>query len=472
MVQVCREARMVRQKGVLTTAFWKQVVFLHPRNRAWFLALFLSATGCQGGLDLRGPTLEIEQGRPVGLAPSAVLISAADASGVSSLIIKQRDTTTEKLLLDREYSPAASSVTEELLLSAAVDVSFQNQILLLITARDSAGHITSQEVAVPFSDKVPEISIVSAPSSLTEGEPAIAVVRAKGDSIESVGLMFGSTTLPGTRLKSLKMDGADDQFVILFSAPLADERSSIRAYSRNSALNTNSVPLPTSVRSAPTQDKRIRMKNAEIADLIASTTDLLSREAVLLNPALTFSSKGLSPETPRNSFFGPVFDIYKAALGRLLRRKTSSYEQALSPLLKPKGDLIAPFGSRITIVAEDGDYPLGLLPFEIREVGGASVESIGEGRVLFNEHLGPLGSFVGVDMGMGLIITYGFLESSSLSIGARVLPRGIIGIPHRRPGASFGTYFLGAFIGGRAANPAPFSDKDWFQSTIGKLLTQ
>lgn len=470
MRQAFRGTRPVRQNADQTTDVRSEDLLRPPRNRAWFLMLLLAVGGCQNGFDLWGPTIAIEQDRPIGLAPTPVLVSAVDNKGVVALTVKLRDSDTQRLLLNRAYEPASPSVTEELLLSSAVDVSPQNQIILVVTARDSSGHTTSQEVAVPYSEKVPEVSVVSAPSSLNQGDPAVAIIQAKGEAIESAGLMVGSTTIPGMRLGNLKMGAAPDHFLVLFSAPTADDRSALRAYGRNSALNTHSVPVSVSVLPNQPPDKRIRMKDDEIAELISSTTSSLRRETNLLDSSVIFSKTGLDLGTPFNAFFGPIFEVNKSWLTRLLRRKTSSYDYMKAALLEPAGGLIAPLASRITILSNDKEYPLGPLPFEVRELGSLSVESVGEGRVLFNENLGPLGTVVGVDMGMGLVVAYGLLESSPLSVGTRVVSRSRIGVPHRRPGASFGTYLIGAFIGGRPANLANFSDEEWFQLAIGKHL--
>ena len=62
-------------------------------------------------------------------------------------------------------------------------------------------------------------------------------------------------------------------------------------------------------------------------------------------------------------------------------------------------------------------YRTGSMPFQLREGDATSVKSIGQGTVVFNEHLGPLGNAVGVDSGSGLVLVYGLLESSPLSLG-------------------------------------------------------
>lgn len=458
---------MVRQNATLVMERREKRLAYSPRTKACSLVLLLAVLGCQGGFDMWGPTIDIEQDQPVGLAPTSVLVSAADSNGVVSLTIKQRD---GSVLLDQTYSPAAPSISEELLLSAAVDISPENQLLLAVTAQDSSGHTTSREIAIPYSEKIPEVSVVNAPQSLTVGEPAIAIIQAKGEGVEAAGLMFGSTIIPGIRLTKLNIRGSSDQFLTLFSPAAVDERSSLRAYGRNSALNTRSIPISTSILPAQVEDRRIRMREEEIVRLVSSTTPFLRRETNLLDPSVVFSKEGLDPKTARSSFFGSVLEVNKSGLSRLLRRKTGQSDYFKSALLKPIGQLLAPFNSRITILTDDLEYPLGSFPFQIWEIGAPSVESIGEGRVLFNETLGPLGTVVGVDMGMGLVITYGLLESSTLSIGTRILPRTIMGIPHRRPGANFGIYALGAFVSGYPANPAHFSDPDWFESTIGKHM--
>lgn len=427
-------------------------------------------SGCRGSFNFWGPSISLQQERPVGLAPAAVVITAQDADGVSAISVKQKTSSGEKVVLNQGYSSPTQSVSEEVYLRVANESLSEAQFILEVTAQDARGRESRKEYAVPFSNEVPTVSVVIAPSSAREGEPVIAVIKSNSENLESAGLLIGSRTVIGTPLRQLGRGGPANLFLAPFAISSHKEAASIRAFARNAAFNTKSEPIPVSFTPILKESRRIRMRHEEITQLISSTKTLLRPEASLYAPSAVFSDQGLDSKTPLDSFFGPFLDLSKAAINRFLAQKLDTYTYPRRPLLRPAGLVIAPFGSHISVVTGNREFELGSMPFEYHETSSSLVDAIGSGTVVFNQNLGPLGTVVGVDSGLGIVVVYGLLEKSSLSPGAQVVAPSIIGAPLRRSGSSYGNYFVGAFLGGVPINPKYLFDEKWFSSHLGEYV--
>lgn len=435
-----------------------------------FAILILGPLGCRDGLQLWGSSISLQQLRPVGLAPSPVVVTVGDSEGIRSMRVQRVDGNRKKNILSQSYSPPARPAVEELLLSVASDPPSRGQMILRIAVEDAQGNQSSQDFAIPHSDETPKISLFKGPQSLIEAEPAVAIIQTSGEGIESAGIMIGTRKIPGVPISLRGSAGKADKFLTLFVPPSASDGSTIRIYAQNRALNTASTPLGVAVRSASAPEKTIKMRQDDVADMITSSVSLLRRESNLYDASLKFQGETLSAETSLKQFFGSFLDLNLAIIPRLLAVKPRSSTTLKGPLSKPWGRLVAPFRSRWTIVTDSETYRTGSMPFQLREGDATSVKSIGQGTVVFNEHLGPLGNAVGVDSGSGLVLVYGLLESSPLSLGSRVIVGANIGKPRRYIGQNVGRYLLAAFINGEAVNPAPFYNKEWIESSLNLYL--
>jgi len=427
-------------------------------------------SGCQGSFNFWGPSISLQQERPVGLAPAAVVITAQDADGISLISVKQKSSSGEKIVLHQVYSSPTQSASEEVYLSVANESLSEAQFTLEVTAQDARGRESRKEYAVPFSNEVPAVSVVTAPSLAREGEPVMTVIKSNPENLESAGLLIGSRTVVGIPLRQLGRGGPANLFLAPFAISSHKEAASLRAFARNAAFNTKSEPISVSFTPTLKENRRIRMKPEEINQLISATKSLLRPEASLYAPSAIFSDQGLDSKTPLTSFFGPFLDLSKAAINRFLGQKLNPYGYPRKPFLRPAGLLIAPFGSHISVVTDDREFQLGSMPFEYHETSSSVVDAIGNGTVLFNQNLGPLGTVVGVDSGLGIVVVYGLLEKSSLSPGAQVVAPSIIGTPLRRSGSGYGNYFVGAFLGGVPINPKYLFDEEWFSSHLGEYV--
>lgn len=437
-----------------------------------FLGGLFLLSGCRNSFNFWGPSISLQQERPVGLAPAAILVTATDADGISSLSVKQKTSTGEKLILNHVYSSPAQTTSEEIYVSVAAEPATAKQFILEITALDAKGRNARKEYAVPFNNHIPSVSVVTAPSTVREGEPAIAVVKSNPENLESAGLIIGTRTIAGTPLSRLGRGGPANLFLVLFTIASQREAASVRAYARNSAFNTDSEPVSVSFAASSHEDRRIKMKQQEISFLLSSTKALLRSEAKVLSPSLVFSDTGLDSSVPPSAFFGSFLELNNTAIKRFLAQKLNSYLYPKRPLLRPSGLVVAPFSSRIIVVGDEREYELGLMPFEFHETTSTVVEGIGEGTVVFSQNLGPLGTVVGVDVGLGIVVVYGLLEKSPLTPGARVFPSSIIGSPLHRSGSGYGNYFVGAYLGGVPIDPKYLSDDSWFSTRLEKHFTQ
>jgi murein DD-endopeptidase MepM/ murein hydrolase activator NlpD len=443
-----------------------------PRRRISpiiFGTIFVFA-GCRGSFNFWGPSISLQQERPVGLAPAAIVITAQDADGISLISVRQKSSSGEKVVLNQVYSSPTKSASEEVYLSVANESLSEAQFILEVTAQDARGRESRKEYAVPFNNEVPSVSVVTAPSLAREGEPVIAVIKSNSENLESAGLLIGSRTVVGIPLRQLGRGGPANLFLATFALASHKEAASVRAFARNAAFNTKSEPITVSFTPILKESRRIRMKSEEINQLISATKSVLRPEASLYAPSAIFSDQGLDSKTPLSSFFGPFLELSRAAINRFLAQKLNSFGYPRKPLLRPAGLLIAPFGSHISVVTDNGEFQLGSMPFEYHETSSSVVDAIGSGTVIFNQNLGPLGTVVGVDSGLGIVLVYGLLEKSSLSPGAQVSTPSIIGTPLRRSGSSYGNYFVGAFLGGVPINPKYLFDEKWFSSHLGDYV--
>ena len=432
-----------------------------PRRRISpiiFGTIFVFA-GCRGSFNFWGPSISLQQERPVGLSPAAIVITAQDADGISLISVRQKSSSGEKVVLNQVYSSPTKSASEEVYLSVANESLSEAQFILEVTAQDARGRESRKEYAVPFNNEVPSVSVVTAPSLAREGEPVIAVIKSNSENLESAGLLIGSRTVVGIPLRQLGRGGPANLFLATFALASHKEAASVRAFARNAAFNTKSEPITVSFTPILKESRRIRMKSEEINQLISATKSVLRPEASLYAPSAIFSDQGLDSKTPLSSFFGPFLELSRAAINRFLAQKLNSFGYPRKPLLRPAGLLIAPFGSHISVVTDNGEFQLGSMPFEYHETSSSVVDAIGSGTVIFNQNLGPLGTVVGVDSGLGIVLVYGLLEKSSLSPGAQVSTPSIIGTPLRRSGSSYGNYFVGAFLGGVPINPKYLFDE-------------
>lgn len=437
-----------------------------------FLGGLFLLSGCRNSFNFWGPSISLQQERPVGLAPAAILITARDDDGISNLSVRQKTSTGERLILNHVYSLPTPITSEEIYVSVAAEPANAKQFILEITATDAKGRNARKEYAVPFSKNTPSVSVVTAPSTVREGEPAIAILKSTSDNLESAGLIIGTRTIPGIPLSRLGRGGPANLFLVLFTATSQREAASVRAYARNSAFNTNSEPISLSFTSSSHENRRIRMRQQEISFLVSSTKSLLRSEATVLSPALIFSDKGLDSSVTPSAFFGSFLELNNAAIKRFLSQKVNSYSYPKKPMLRPSGLVVAPFFSRIILVGNEREYELGPMPFEFHETTSNVVEGIGEGTVVFSQNLGPLGTVVGVDVGLGIVLVYGLLEKSTLTPGARVSPSSIVGSPLRKSGSGYGNYFVGAYLGGVPIDPKYLSDDAWFSTRLEKHFTQ
>ncbi len=435
-----------------------------------FAILTLGSLGCRDGLQLWGSSISLQQLRPVGLAPSPVIVTVGDSQGIRSMTVQRVDGKRKKTILSQSYSPPAQPAVEELLLSVASDPPSQGQLILRVAVEDGQGNQSSQDFAIPHSDETPGISLFKGPQSLTEAEPAVAIIQTSGEGVESAGIMIGTRKIPGIPISLRGSAGRADKFLTLFAPPSASDGSTIRIYAQNRALNTASTPLGIAVRSASAPEKTIRMRQDDVLGMISASVSLLRRESNLYDASLLFQGETLSPETSLKQFFGSFLEVNLAVISRLLAVKPRLPTPLKGPLTKPSGRLVAPFRSRLTIATETESFRTSPMPFQLREGEATGVKSIGQGTVVFNEHLGPLGNAVGVDSGSGLVLVYGLLESSPLSLGSRVIVGANIGKPQRHFGQNVGRYLIGAFINGNPINLAPFYNKEWIESSLSPYL--
>jgi murein DD-endopeptidase MepM/ murein hydrolase activator NlpD len=437
-------------------------------------------------LELRSPSIHVNTtSHGLSLAGSSIEIKFADeGSGLDTykIGIRQAGEVQESGLSSGDLR-GANQHTLRLVLPAAETNLFQGEAKIYISVSDRSlwGNTSRYEYAFQIDLDRPTVELVNAIPEVLQGGAYLLVARV-ADNLQRVdmGLRIGSHIFKSYPAKGLDRVFDDPNlYVIPFTYPL-DEDPMVETptvFAEDVAGNGVTIPLK-SLRVVPRQPVQVdvnvtqRYLQDSVKHILAQNKPVLDQFLGQLGVAsflLKDGGGGADEFRILNEYLVPLFE--RKLYSRIAASRFDRYW--FRPFFRPSGRIKSRFMALENYV--DGNASIGkrlskgyVIQLPPRE---SSVQSLGDGVVMYTGDCGHNGRCVAIDHGLGIVSVFGMLEGSLVRVGERVEAGQLVGKGTLAYGLESGRrYYVELDVQGVAVEIRDWWSAEWFTEHISGVI--
>jgi murein DD-endopeptidase MepM/ murein hydrolase activator NlpD len=437
-------------------------------------------------LEFRAPTIHVNTSfHGLSLAGSSIEIKFVDTgSGLDTykIRIKQAGGAQESVLSSGNLRGAHEHTLRLVLPGAETSLSQgEAKIFISVSDRSLWGRISTYEYAFQIDLDRPTIELVNVIPEVFQGGAYLLVARV-ADNLQRVdmGLRIGSHIFKSYPAKGLDRVFDDPNlYVIPFTYPV-DEDPAVEmptVFAEDVAGNGVTIPLK-SLQVVPREAVQVDVSVTQ-RYLQDNVKHVLTENKVFLDQFL--GQLGVKSFLPKDGGASPNdFTILNEYLVPLFERKLYSQIAAsrfdrywFRPFFKPTGRIKSRFMALENYV--DGDVSIGkrlskgyVIQLPPRE---SSVQSLGDGVVMYSGDCGHNGRCVAIDHGLGIVSVFGMLEASLVRVGERIEAGQIVGQGTLSSGLEVGRrYYVELDVQGVPVEIRDWWNADWFAEHISGVI--
>ncbi len=375
---------------------------------------------------------------------------------------------TQAVLLDD--SPKLSEASYKLKVEPAESGFKDGQALVLIEARSGFMKKTRQKISAVIDTHPPILTVLKAPSVLTEGSTGLAALRVKdADSVyislgeriftafrmEPQGVPKDSETLPDGRV--IKKRKSASTVLSFFPAPYGVTDTDIfYAVAEDKAGNKTIKTLPTRIRKSKFRKSSISISDGFIKRVVLP---LLNRPDIE-DPVEAFK---IVNEQWRQKSHRDLLTICSMSGSRIL------WNGRFLQLRNSK--VMATYGDERTYIYNGDEISSSVhLGYDLASHANAPVRAANSGIVRFAGDLGIYGNTIIIDHGLGVMSLYGHMSVLDAKEGEKVNKGDVIGRTGSTGLAGGDHLHFGILIHGYEVSPIYWWDPKWIKVNITEYL--
>jgi murein DD-endopeptidase MepM/ murein hydrolase activator NlpD len=437
-------------------------------------------------LELKAPSIHVTAtSHGLSLAGSSMEIKFADkASGldVYKVTIKQAGGA-QSTVLSSGSLRGAHEHTLRLVLPGIESNLSQGEARMSISVSDRSlwGNTSTYDYVFQVDLDRPTVELVNVIPEVLQGGAYLLVARV-ADNLQRVdlGLRIGSHIFKSYPAKGLDRAFDDPNlYVVPFTYPIDEDPASEipTVFAEDVAGNGVTIPL-RSLHIVPRQPVEVdvnvtqRYLQDNVKQVLLENREILDQFIGQLGGA-SFLPKndGTPPDefTILNEYLVPLFErrLYSQIAGSRFDRYW------FRPFFKPSGRIRSRFMALENYV--NGDASIGkrlskgyVIQLPSRE---STVQSLGDGVVMYTGNCGHIGGCVAIDHGLGIVSVFGMLEGTLVRVGERIEAGQVLGKGTLSSGPDIGRhYYVELDIQGVAAEIRDWWNSEWFSAHISGVI--
>lgn len=378
----------------------------------------------------------------LGLEPLRFSFDVTDSgSGIDEVIVRGVQGSEVREIFRRDYDgPKVNRDTINIEMSKDDHPFDEGDLTITIVTFDRAffPNVRQVSIEVEVDYGPPEIEVITTQHNAVLGGSQMVFYRLKEVNDVFSGITVGQYLFPGFPAKALDEDyeSRPDVYFAFFPIPLnfVQDKDKIRLFARDRVGNFTSAPIHYRVRDPNYPERPIALKTEFLEGTVYELAKKYSEFDAKMN--LKQEEEVAQPNSPEEMVkqFISVNEGYRNLL------ETSMKEIFGRPKIRklwdgsfvrlPDSREVAQFGEKRryfyqgldagSVVSSGVDLLMGR---------GAKATAVNDGIVVYSGEMGPFGKTVIIDHGFGLYSLYGFLSSSDVSEGDKVLKSEAIGSP-------------------------------------------
>lgn len=438
-------------------------------------------------LELRAPSIHITAtSHGLSLAGSSMEISFADkGSGLDSykISIKQVEGAQSTVVSSGNLRGAFEHTLRLVLPGVETNLSQgEAKMTISVTDRSLWGNTATYEYAFQIDLDRPNVELVNVMSEVLQGGAYLLVARV-ADNLQRVdmGLRIGSHIFKSYPAKGLDRAFDDPNlYVIPFTYPIDEDPASEipTVFAEDVAGNGVTIPLK-SLHVVPRQPVQVdvtvtqRYLQDNVKQVLLENKQILDQFLGQLGGASFLPKHGGAPPdefTILNDYLVPLFE--RRMYSQIAASRFDRYW--FRPFFKPTGRIKSRFMALENYV--DGDASIGkrlskgyVIQLPSRE---GTVQSLGDGVVMYTGNCGHIGGCVAIDHGLGIVSIFGMLEGSLVRVGEHIEAGQVVGKGTLSSGPEIGRrYYVELDVQGVAVEIRDWWNSEWFSEHISGVIS-
>lgn len=437
-------------------------------------------------LELKAPSINVTAtSHGLSLAGSSMEIKLADkGAGLDSykITIKQAEGVQSTVLSSGSLRGAHEHTLRLVLPGIETNLS-QGEARMSISVSDRSlwGNTSTYDYVFQIDLDRPTVELVNVMPEVLQGGAYLLVARV-ADNLQRVdmGLRIGTHVFKSYPAKGLDRAFDDPNlYVIPFTYPIDEDPANEipTVFAEDVAGNGMTIPLK-SLRIVPRQPVQVdvnvtpRYFQDNVKQVLLENKQILDQFLGQLGGVSFLPKRGGAPPdefTILNEYLVPLFE--RRLYSQIAASRFDRYW--FRPFFKPSGRIRSRFMALENYV--DGDASLGkrlskgyVIQLPSRE---SSVQSLGDGVVMYTGNCGHIGGCVAIDHGLGIVSVFGMLEGSLVRVGERIEAGQIVGKGTVSTGPEIGRrYYVELDIQGVAAEIRDWWNSEWFSVHISGVI--